>query len=86
MQICIVFALIAYGLQGQQLEYAVVNATETNATGSDGGSLITGSTGNYRRTPEGRGRQLAKNAWECSQAEKTPFKRRQVAAVARKSG
>lgn len=40
MQLCIVFALIAYGLQGQQLEYTVVNATETNASGSDGGSLI----------------------------------------------
>jgi len=45
-------------------------------------SLISRSTENYRRNPDGRGRQFEKNVCRKKQPEKTPVRHRPVAAAA----
>jgi hypothetical protein len=57
--------------------------TEALATGIPvAADLVSRSTENYRRNPDGRGRQLEKNVCWKEQAEKTPVRRRQEAAAA----
>jgi len=61
-----------------------VNKTrEWHATNiSVAANLISRSTENYRRNPDGRGRQLEKNVCRKKQPEKTPVRHRPVAAAA----